>query len=350
MKKIPVVFLLLFAMYQLAWAGASKEAESPERAEYLVSKGQITPPDEIYEDAYVSSIDFQYPDPEGSFGVRFYSGNRQVSAQGQEEIILIGIQGRRFTFEDLPVMNQAFVIDKSGSMYQRDKMSWVKESFDVYIDKIREKDFVSLIVFDDTARVVFPSTQMRGSHIRERFRDAVYSIVPGGGSNLLYGLQLGYKEVLSNYHKDYMNQVLFLTDGMGDSEALYEMAAAYREVGINVTTMGLGEDCDLELIDSLADWGGGSSRFISSREKMNEIFGSEFGRMVIPAARNVELELYLLQNLRDVTAWGYHAEIEGQWDAYNRQDGEPPAPYGIGVGPEGFIFIADDKNDRIQKF
>ena len=350
MKKIPVVFLLLFAMYQLAWAGASKEAESPERAEYLVSKGQITPPDEIYEDAYVSSIDFQYPDPEGSFGVRFYSGNRQVSAQGQEEIILIGIQGRRFTFEDLPVMNQAFVIDKSGSMYQRDKMSWVKESFDVYIDKIREKDFVSLIVFDDTARVVFPSTQMRGSHIRVRFRDAVYSIVPGGGSNLLYGLQLGYKEALSNYHKDYMNQVLFLTDGMGDSEALFEMAAAYREVGINVTTMGLGEDCDLELIDSLADWGGGSSRFISSREKVNEIFGSEFGRMVIPAARNVELELYLLQNLRDVTAWGYHAEIEGQWDAYNRQDGEPPAPYGIGVGPEGFIFISDAQNNRIQKF
>ena len=137
---------------------------------------------------------------------------------------------------------------------------------------------------------------------------------------------------------------------MGDSEALYEMAAAYREVGINVTTMGLGEDCDLELIDSLADWGGGSSRFISSREKMNEIFGSEFGRMVIPAARNVELELYLLQNLRDVTAWGYHAEIEGQWDAYNRQDGEPPAPYGIGVGPEGFIFISDAQNNRIQKF
>ena len=71
-----------------------------------------------------------------------------------------------------------------------------------------------------------------------------------------------------------------------------------------MTAIGLGEDCDLELIDGLADWGGGSSRFISSREKMGEIFGSEFGRMVIPAARNVELELYLLQNLKDVRTWG----------------------------------------------
>ena len=128
----------------------------------MVAKGRIIPPEEIYEDSYVAAVDFQYLEPEGSFGVRFFSGNRQVSTEGQDEILIIGIQGRRFTYEDLPVMNQAFVIDKSGSMYQKDKMDWVKESFDVYISKIREKDFVSLVVFDETARVVFPATQMKG--------------------------------------------------------------------------------------------------------------------------------------------------------------------------------------------
>jgi DNA-binding beta-propeller fold protein YncE len=337
----------------MAWAGgAAEKAMEPERAEYMVSKGRITPPDEIYEDAYVASLDFEYPDPDGHFGVRFYSGNRQVSMQGQEEVILIGIQGRRFTFEDLPVMNQAFVIDKSGSMYQRDKMDWVKESFDVYLDRIREKDFVSVVVFDDTARVVFPSTQMKGANIRRRFRDAVNAILPGGGSDLLSGLELGYKEVLSNYHIDYMNRVIVLTDGMGRSEELYETAAAFREVGINVTAIGLGEESDLELISSLADWGGGSSRFISSRERMEEIFGSEFGRMVIPAARDVELELYLLENLKNVRTWGYHAEIEGMWDrytyAYNRQEGKSPEPVGMAAGPNGYVYVTDDANNRVQ--
>jgi DNA-binding beta-propeller fold protein YncE len=350
MKTMLIVCLSFIMGCQLLWAGGKKEAMEPERAEYLATRGRITPAEEIYEDSYVSSIDFQYPDPEGSFGVRFYSGNRQVSTLGQEEVILIGIQGRRFTFEDLPVMNQAFVIDCSGSMYQRDKMSWVKESFDIYLNKIREKDFVSLVVFDDTARVVLPSTQMRGPHIRNRFRDAVHAIRPGGGSNLISGLQLGYKEVLSNYHKDYVNQVLILTDGMGKSDELYEMAASYREVGINVTAIGLGEDCDLELLDGLADWAGGSSRFISSREKMGEIFGSEFGRMVIPAARNVELELYLLQNLRDVRAWGYHAEIEGQWDGYTVQEGKSPEPSGIAIGSNGRVYITDGANNRVQCF
>lgn len=349
MRTFIGVFLLLIIVSRMVWAGGEKEG-SVDRGKYIVEKGRIIPPDEIYEDSYVGAIDFQYPDPEGSFGVRFYSGHRQISTAGQDEVILIGIQGRRFTYEDLPIMNQAFVIDKSGSMYQKDKMNWVKEAFDVYMNKVREKDFVSLIVFDDTARVVFPSTQMKGEAIRERYRDAVQAIVPGGGSDLISGLQLGYKELLSNYRKDYMNQVLILTDGVGDSEELHEVAATYREIGINVTTIGLGEDCDLKLIDNLADWGGGSSRFISSRDKMGEIFGSEFGRMVMPAARDVDVELYCLQNLKDVRAWGYHAEIEGEWDTYQHQDERVPVPYGITIDLAGNVYIVDDANNRIQKF
>jgi DNA-binding beta-propeller fold protein YncE len=347
---ITLIFIIV-GLGRLALAAGEKEMESVDRGEYMVAKGRIIPPQEVYEDSYVSALDFQYPDPEeGPIAVRFFSGNRQVSTEGQEEVILIGIQGRRFTYEDLPTMNQAFVIDKSGSMYQMDKMDWVKESFDIYIRKMREKDFVSLIVFDDTARVVFPSTQMNGEGIRRRFRDAVHSIVPGGGSNLRAGLQLGYKELLSNYHEDYMNQVLFLTDGVGSSEEMYELAATYREVGINVTAIGLGEDCDLGFIDNLADWGGGGARFVAGREKMEEIFGSEFGKMVIPAARDVEIELYLLQNLKDVKTWGYHAEIEGRWESYTGQEGKPPLPYGITVDSSGNVYVADDENDRIQKF
>ena len=167
---------------------------------------------------------------------------------------------------------------------------------------------------------------------------------------MMSGLQLGYKELLSNYRKDYMNQVLFLTDGAGASEEIYELAAAYNEIGINVTAIGLGEDCDLDFLGNLAGWGGGGFRFISGREKMEEIFGSEFGRMVIPAARDVEIELYCLQNLKDVRTWGYNAEIEGQWDNFEHQEGKASVPYGIAVDQSGNLYVADDANSRIQKF
>jgi hypothetical protein len=72
--------------------------------------------------------------------------------------------------------------------------------------------------------------------------------------------------------------------------------------------------------------------------------------MVIPAARDVEIEMYLVQNLRDVRTWGYQAEIDRRWDGYADQEGKPPVPFGIACDSTGNLYIADDENHRIQKF
>ncbi len=68
------------------------------------------------------------------FGVTVYTGHRQVSSAGQEKLIVIGLQGKEVPFKDLPLLNLAFVIDKSGSRGIADKMSWVKESFEIFIE------------------------------------------------------------------------------------------------------------------------------------------------------------------------------------------------------------------------
>ncbi|MCK4803922.1 MAG: VWA domain-containing protein [Spirochaetes bacterium] len=350
MKKY--IFLCIFlAVGQLLWAGAKAEPEAaPERAKYLVGKGIIIPPEEIHEESYVASVDYNYPEPDSSFGVRFYSGHKQISTGGQEELFIIGIQGRRLTFEDLPPMNQAFVIDRSGSMYQRDKMEWVKESFDVFINKVRDKDFVSLVVFDEDAEVIFPATQMNSEKKRKKFRDAVHSITPGGGTNMAAGLELGYKEVLLNFNKENTNQVLFLTDGVGDSERVLELAETYRKMGIDISAIGLGMDFNHAFMSDLAKRGGGSSRFIADRETMEEIFDVGLSRMSVTVARDIELELEFLQNLEIVNTWGYDYQVEGQWDSYESGEGELSAPFGIAGGPRGNIYVVDNANNRIQKF
>jgi len=163
---VTAFLLLLLSLCMLGASGQKEAAASAKRGKYLAERGVISPPDEIYVDSYIASIDYHCPEPEESFGVTLYGGHRQVSTRGQEEILVIGIQGRRIPFEQFPPLNLAFVIDKSGSMADQDKMEWVKESFEIFIGKVRDKDFVSLVVFDNGARVVFPSTQMRGEEVR----------------------------------------------------------------------------------------------------------------------------------------------------------------------------------------
>jgi hypothetical protein len=308
---VSVAFFLFLPLCMLA-AGGKKEESSATRGKYLAGRGLIAPSDEIHLDSYIGAVDYHYPEPEASFGVTLYSGHRQVSTQGQEEILVVGIQGKRIAFEELPPLNLAFVIDKSGSMADRDKMDWVKASFEIFIRKVRDKDFVSLVVFDNDARVVFPSTQMRGDNVRRLFRSAVSSISPGGGTNLRAGLELGYKEVMTNFRGEYTNWVLFLTDGIGSSSGMYEMAETYKELGIGISTIGLGKDFDLQLMRTLAERGGGSSRFISDRKRMEEIFGSGLSRMIVPVVKDVDLELELLQNIEVLNTWGYDHRIRGQ--------------------------------------
>jgi Mg-chelatase subunit ChlD len=310
---------LFFLLPLLLWAGGAKEAEAPaERGKYLAERGMIVPPEEIYIDSYIAHIDYRYPKPESDIGIALYAGHRQISSRGQEEVIQIGIQGKELSFEELPPMNLAFVIDKSGSMMDQDKMEGVKESFYIFIDKVREKDFVSLIYFDNQANTVFPSTRMDSYYKRKRFKEKVYSVRPGGGTNLVDGVKLGYKEVLSNYRKEYVNRVLVLSDGMASTSTagLLEMAERYRKMGINVSTIGVGKDFDLLLMRSLAHKGGGSSRFISDREEMEETFGSELDRMVVPIARDVEMKLEFLQNVEVLATWGYDHHIYGNKISY----------------------------------
>ena len=313
MKRLITITVILFTISVpvMVWAAASKEgASSSARGKYLAGQGIIVPPQEVYIDSYIAHINYHYPRPENEVGITLYSGHRQVSSGGQEEIIQIGIQGRELGFEELPPMNLAFVIDRSGSMSGW-KMEWVKESFYIFIEKVREQDFVALVVFDDSAQVVLPSTQMNTAANREKFKKAVRRITIGGGTNLVSGLTLGYKEVSSNYNGKYVNRVLFLTDGMGTSTGILDMAQRQRNRGINVSTIGVGTGFDLRLMRDLAENGGGSSRFISDREEMEKTFGSELDRMVVPVANDLYMKLEFLQDVEITGTWGYDGRIKG---------------------------------------
>jgi hypothetical protein len=304
--------LCALTLSTLAWAGGQEEGGASGRGKYLAARGLIIPKEEVRVNSYIASIDYGYRAPEQGVGVQLYTGHRQLVASGQEEILQIGIQAGKVPFEALPPMNLAFVIDHSGSMAAQDKLEWVKQAFDVFIRRVRDIDFVSLVIFDDTASVVFPSTRMDSEAKRLRFARAVDRIRPDGGTNLVAGIKLGYEQVMSNYRREYTNRVLFLTDGMGSAGAMLEMAESYREMGINVSTIGVGRNFDHELMRQLAKSGGGSSRFIADAEEMEKIFGSELDRMVVPSARELAMELEFLLPVRDIESWGYNHQIEGQ--------------------------------------
>jgi len=303
-----LIVILFMHIPIMLWAAGAADRE---RTEYLAERGVIVRPEDVSFRSYLATFEYNYPKPEDLLGVYLYIGHHQVSSMGQEEILHIGIQGGEIDFQDLSPMNIAFVIDKSGSMTSQDKMGWVKQSFDIFIQNVREQDFVALIVFDDSAQVVFPSTRMDTAYKRERFKRAVHMISSGGGTNLVQGIKLGYQEVLSNFRKEYSNRVLFLTDGVGESTGILAMAESYKKIGIYTSTIGVGSDFDIQLMKDLARQGGGAAYFISGREEMEKIFGLELDTLVVPIAYNLDMKLEFLQDVKIIDTWGPNSRVVG---------------------------------------
>jgi len=212
-------------------------------------------------------------------------------------------------------MNLAFVIDHSGSMADANKLAWVKDAFDIFIEQVRDVDYVSLVIFDDWAQVVFPATRMDSREVRMQFKRAVHSIYPGGNTNIRDGLLLGCLEVVKNLNREYTNRVMFLSDGqdtVGNSHRdILELAEQFCADGVTISTIGVGSSFDLKLMVDMADIGGGSSRFISDREEMEKTFGSELDRMVVPVARNLEMTLEFIVDVDVLDTWGYENRRSG---------------------------------------
>ena len=79
MKRLFCIFLALVCLCPcLAWAASAKEGASEERSSYLAERGNIVPPDEIYFDSYIASVDYRVFDDEIELL------NRYIEVLGQE--------------------------------------------------------------------------------------------------------------------------------------------------------------------------------------------------------------------------------------------------------------------------
>ena len=307
MKKIIIVLSFCILLQPLLFAtGGSDAVSSSERGSYLARLGRLIPPNEIYVEAYIAQSDYNYPLPAaGALSVIPAAGYRDDTAY-----LMVGLMGRKEDFAALPPMNICFVIDISGSMSAQNKLDWVKESFHIFIEQVRPEDFVSVVIFDNQIELLIAPGQIKSREDRDQFRKQVDALGPRGNTNIYGGMEMGYQQVEANYRPEYTNRVILLTDGMDNASGktkkeFLDFCTFYRDRNINISTIALGEQADINLMVDMAIAGGGSSRFISDRTVMEQTFGSELDRLVVTAVKNLSMELVLSDGVTLKETWGY---------------------------------------------
>ena len=300
------LFIIIFALVIIpqTFGVGQSEGSGSNRGTYLTRGGYIIPAEQVKIDQYIAQYDYDYPLPsQGDLTVTTASGIKDGSVYAQ-----IGLKGNKVPFAEIPPLNITFCIDRSGSM--TNLMLWVKDSFYVFIDQVRDGDIISLVDQNHQAQTLIPPTVIQSQADRTRFKREVDRIVANGMTDIYAGMLQSYREVEKNYDPRYVNRVVILTDGMHNfgemiNRDILNMASEYREKGINVFVVLLGIAADTGLMTDIAIEGGGSSRFISDHDEMVRIFQTELDRMLVPSARELKMRLVLSDGVTLGDTWGY---------------------------------------------
>ncbi len=189
-------------------------------------------------------------------------------------------------------LNFALVLDHSGSM-RGAKLKNVKEAVKMVIDRLEPTDYISVVIFDDTAQVIIPSMPANDPI---GMKAAIDRIPDAGGTTMSLGMIQGLGELRRWNIPNAINRMILLTDGVtyGDTDRCRQLARDAAAANIAINPLGIGSDWDESLLDDIGQLSGGTpAEFIRSASDAMTIFQQQLQSAVAVAVRNVALTLRL---------------------------------------------------------
>lgn len=203
-------------------------------------------------------------------------------------------------------VNLAVVIDRSGSMSGA-KIDNARRAAMRLVDLLNDDDRLSLVHYGtDVSSLggLFATPENK-----VRLRRFIANISDEGGTNIGDGLLAGQRHIGQAKTDFRVNRLLLLSDGQPTvgvtaASGLTSIVRRIRDSGVSVTSLGVGADFNEDLMQRLADVGGGSYGFISDASAMAALFQRDLEQAGTMVARAASLSFTLPDGVRFVEVYG----------------------------------------------
>ena len=189
-----------------------------------------------------------------------------------EEILPVEMEMK--TKGEVPNLGLLLIIDKSGSMEATDfglsRMELAKEAAIKAVDSLRPKDEVGVIAFDGSPQWV---VNLSPADNKQEIVDSIGTIRAGGGTSILPALREGYLALKESDTK--LKHIILLTDGIAERSGYDYLIEDMKKEGITISTVAVGGDSDVSLLEYIAQAGKGRYYFVDEYSSIPEIFTKE---------------------------------------------------------------------------
>lgn len=218
----------------------------------------------------------------------------QTNSQRQLAISMSAIASADFD-PNVP-LNLCLILDHSGSMNGR-SLEMVKKAANRLVDRLSPVDRLSVVVFDHRAQVLVPNQVINNP---EAIKKQINKLSAAGGTAIDEGLRLGIEE-LAKGKKESISQAFLLTDGEnehGDNNRCLKFAELAASYNLTLNTLGFGDHWNQDILEQIADVGGGTLSYIQQPEQAVEEFSRLFNRIQAVGLTNAYLLLSIMPKVR----------------------------------------------------
>ncbi len=288
----------------------------------ILEEGGVPGPSTIDDVGFFAEHYIELPDPDCGQDVCVHGllGMMGNMIDGSDcTVVLVGMNTPIDVSEyERPPLNLALAIDTSGSM-EGSAMEWVRIGLNNMVDSLQPEDRISIVDFDSKATVIIENAHYEDVDAW----GAIETLQANGGTNIYDGLETAF-ELVDTYAEEFaQNRVILLSDGLAtagntDSGDILDMAEGWADQGYGLTTIGMGDSFDVDLMRSLSEVGKGSFYFLEDGAAVQEVFVDEVETFLVPIGEDADISLdisdgYDLRGLFGTTDFeleGNHAGME----------------------------------------
>tara|TARA_R110002096_G_scaffold143328_1_gene299089 strand:+ start:47337 stop:48878 length:1542 start_codon:yes stop_codon:yes gene_type:complete len=269
----------------------------------ILEDGEVPSPDTLDDMGFFAEHKLDYPAPEcegdlcmhgliGAMGNMINGADCTILQVGMNSPLVVDPENR-------PPMHLVLALDVSGSM-GGDAIAYLRQGLDAMVDELRDDDLVSLVTYSDQVTTLLetvPATET------QTLRDAFAGLRASGSTNLYGGLSTALRIADAHQASGMQNRVVFLSDGLATSgltsaSKIRSLAESYARLGIAITTIGVGEKFDVEVMRGLGEVGSGNFYFLSDPADVIEVFTDEVKTFLAPIALDVRINVDIAQAYR----------------------------------------------------